>query len=75
MEAGFVDQTVVAETHRLTALKQRYDLVHTSFPTGPLEINGLGRLVATVVLPILIPLLLPLIASLISLASHALGLP
>jgi uncharacterized MnhB-related membrane protein len=50
-------RTVVAETRRLTALKQRYDLVRTTFPTWPLEISGLGRLVATVVLPVLLPLI------------------
>lgn len=57
---------IVAETRRLAILKQRYELVRGTFPTWPLEINALGRLVVTVVLP----LILPLIASLISLVSQ-----
>jgi len=64
-------RTVVAGTRRLAALKQRYDLVRNTFPTWPLKINTVSRLVATA----LLPLMLPLIASLISLVSHALGLP
>ncbi len=68
-------RTIVAETRRLATLKQRFDLVCDTFPTWPLEVNALSRLVATVVLPVLLPLILPLIASLISLVSHALGLP
>jgi hypothetical protein len=68
-------RTVVTETRRLTALKQRYDLVRTTFPTWPLEVNGLGRLLVTVVLPVLLPFILPLITSLISSLGHLLGLP
>ncbi len=64
-------RTVVAGTRRLAALKQRYDLVRDTFPTWPLKINTVSRLVVTA----LFPLMLPLIASLISLVSHALGLP
>jgi len=64
-------RTVVAGTRRLAALKQRYDLVRDTFPTWPLKINTVSRLVVTA----LLPLMLPLIASLISLVSHALGLP
>jgi hypothetical protein len=59
----------------LTALKQRYDLVRDTFPTWPLEVNGLSRLAVTAILPALLPLILPLIASLISLLSHAIGIP
>jgi hypothetical protein len=68
-------RTAVAETRRLAALKKRYDLARDTFPTWPLEISGLSRLVVTVILPPLFPLILPLIASQISLVSHALGLP
>ncbi len=64
-------RTIVAETRRLAPLKQRYDLVRSTFPTWPLEIDALGRLVVTVILPLLIPL----IASLISLVIHAPGFP
>jgi len=46
-------------------------LVRDTFPTWPLKINTVSRLVVTA----LFPLMLPLIASLISLVSHALGLP
>jgi hypothetical protein len=59
-------RTMVAETRRLATLKQRYDLARGTFPTWPLEINALARLVVTVVLPLIIPL----IASLISLISQ-----
>ncbi len=68
-------RSVVAETRRLAALQQRYDLVRDTFPTWPLKINGLGRLIATVVLPVLLPLTLPLIAALISSVRNTLGLP
>lgn len=68
-------RAVVAGTRRLTALKERYDLVRDTFPTWPLEVSGLSRLVVTVILPALLPLILPLIASLISLVSHVIGLP
>ena len=68
-------RSVVAETRRLAALQQRYDLVRDTFPTWPLKINGLGRLMATVVLPVLLPLALPLIAALISSVRNTLGLP
>lgn len=64
-------RTIVAETRRLATLKQRYDLVRSTFPTWPLEIDALGRLVVTVILPLLIPL----IVSLISLVIHAPGFP
>jgi hypothetical protein len=68
-------RSVVATTRQLTALKQRYDLVRDTFPTWPLEVNGLSRLAVTAILPALLPLILPLIASLISLLSHAIGIP
>ncbi len=68
-------RTVVAGTRRLAVLKQRYDLVRSTFPTWPLEINALRSLLVTVILPVIAPLILSLIASLISFISHALGLP
>lgn len=63
-------RSLVSETRRLTALKQRYDLVHDSFPVWPLETGALGRIAVTVILP----LLLPILTSLITLALHPLGL-
>jgi hypothetical protein len=64
-------RSVVTETRRLVALKQRYDLARDSFPTWPLETSALSRLVVTIILPIM----LPLITSLISLALRVPGLP
>jgi hypothetical protein len=61
-------RTVVATTRRLAALKQHYDLVRETFPTWPLEINTVSRLVVTAILPAFLPLV-------ISLVSHTLGLP
>lgn len=66
---------IVAVTNHLVALKQRYDLVRDTFPTWPLEINKVSRLVLTAILPTLLPLILPLMASLISFVSHTIGLP
>jgi hypothetical protein len=63
--------SVVVETRRLVALKQRYDLARASFPTWPLETSALSRIAVTIILPIL----LPLITSLISLALRVPGLP
>lgn len=63
-------RSVVAETRRLVALKQRYDLVRDSFPTWPLETSAVSRIGVTV----LLPLLFPLITELFPLAFHALGL-
>jgi hypothetical protein len=63
-------QNLMSETQRLTALKQRYDLVHDTFPVWPLETSALSRLAVTVI----IPLLLPLLTSLVTLALHPLGL-
>jgi hypothetical protein len=64
-------RAVVVGTRRLAALKQQYDLVRDTFPTWPVEISAVSRLVVTVILP----LILPLLASLITLVGHALGLP
>ncbi len=63
-------RSLVSETRRLTALKQRYDLVHAAFPVWPLETAALSRIAVTVILP----LLLPVLTSLITLALHPLGL-
>ncbi len=63
-------RSLVSETRRLTALKQRYDLVHDTFPVWPLETGALSRIAVTVILP----LLLPILTSLITLALHPLGL-
>lgn len=66
---------IIAVTNHLVALKQRYDLVRDTFPTWPLEINKVSRVVITAILPALLPLILPLTASLISFVGHALGFP
>ena len=60
-------------TDRLSELKQRYDLVRDIFPTWPLEVHELRRVVAALSLPALLPLLLPLLPQLISLVSHLLS--
>jgi len=64
-------RALVAGTRRLAVLKQRYDLVRDTFPTWPVEISTISRLVVTVIFP----LILALLTSLITLVSHALGLP
>ncbi len=66
----FDTRNLVSETRRLTILKQRYDLVHDTFPIWPLETAALSRIGVTVVLP----LLLPIITSLITPPLHLLGL-
>ncbi len=71
LSGGADTRSVVAETRRLEALKQRYDLVRASFPTWPLETSALSRIGVTLILPII----LPLITSLISLALRVPGIP
>jgi hypothetical protein len=68
-------RTVAAGTRRLTALKERYDLVYNTFPVWPLGISAVNRLVVTVILPVLLPLILPSIAALIALIDHVLRFP
>jgi hypothetical protein len=53
------EQTVqiVAGTERLSALKQRYELVRDTFPTWPLQIMEMRRLAVALLLPALISLL------------------
>ncbi len=63
-------RSLISGTRRLTALKQRYDLLRNTFPTWPLETNTLNRIGVTVILP----LILPIITSVITLALHPLGL-
>ncbi len=53
--------TIVAGTNRLSALKERYNLVQETFPIWPLEVRELRRVVATGSLPALLPFLLPLV--------------
>lgn len=67
--AEYDTRSLVAGTRRLTALKQRYDLLRDAFPIWPLETNMLSRIVITVILPII----LPIITSLITLALHPLS--
>ncbi len=67
--------SIVAGTSRLAALKQRYDLVQETFPTWPVEVQDLRRLVATGSLPALLPLLLPLVPPLITFLMHGFNLP
>jgi len=67
--------SIQTNTDRLLEIKRCYDLVYSTFPTWPLKINAASRLVVTALLPAVFPLFLPLITSLLSLGSHALGLP
>jgi hypothetical protein len=67
---GYDTHTLVSGTRHLNALKQRYDLLHDTFPTWPLEFSTLNRIGVTIVLP----LILPIITSLITLILHPLGL-
>jgi hypothetical protein len=48
---------IVAGTERLSALKQRYELVRDTFPTWPLQIVEMRRLTVALLLPALISLL------------------
>ena len=48
---------IVAGTERLSALKQRYELVRDSFPTWPLQVVEMRRLAVALLLPALIALL------------------
>ena len=47
---------IVAGTERLSALKQRYELVHDTFPIWPLQVVEMRRLAVTLLLPALISL-------------------
>jgi hypothetical protein len=48
---------IVAGTERLSALKQRYELVRDTFPTWPLQVVEMRRLAVALLLPALIALL------------------
>ena len=48
---------IVAGTERLSALKQRYELVRDTFPTWPLQVMEMRRLAVALLLPALISLL------------------
>lgn len=58
------EQTVqiVAGTERLSALKQRYELVRDSFPTWPLQFVEMRRLTVALLLPAIVSLLPALIS-------------
>jgi hypothetical protein len=56
--------TIVADTERLTALQDRYKLLHDNFPVWPLEITQMRRLSVVLILPALISIL-PVIVQLI----------
>lgn len=49
--------SILAENDRLSAIKQRYSLIWDTFPTWPLEITQVRRLVAALSLPALISLI------------------
>lgn len=53
---------IVTGTERLSALKQRYELVRDTFPTWPLQIVEIRRLAVALLLPALIALLPALFA-------------
>ncbi|GCE31692.1 hypothetical protein KDA_71760 [Dictyobacter alpinus] len=48
---------ITADNNRLTAIKQRYDLIVDIFPTWPLEVKQIRRIVATLTLPAVISLI------------------
>lgn len=48
---------IVAGTERLSALKQRYDLVRGTFPTWPLQVVEMRRFAVALLLPALIALI------------------
>jgi hypothetical protein len=68
--AGDDSSKLVAGTRRLSALKQRYELLRSTFPTWPVEIEQLGRLVTAVSLPVLISLFLPYLGALFIYIGH-----
>jgi hypothetical protein len=51
--------TMKATTDRLSELEQRIDFVRTTFPTWPVELMSLSRLLGALILPPLIAFLLP----------------
>jgi hypothetical protein len=64
---------IKAGTDRLAELKRRYELLQDTYPTWPLAIEQVRRLVATVSLPALIPLALPFIKDFIVFIGNAFG--
>jgi len=62
-----------AGTDRLAELKRRYELLQDTYPTWPIAVVQVRRLVATVSLPALIPLAIPLIRDLITYLSQVFG--
>lgn len=54
---------IVAGTERLSALKQRYELVRDTFPTWPIQMVEMSRLVAALLLPAIISLLPALLSA------------
>jgi hypothetical protein len=58
MSGEMRDLVVINEgTERLAALRKRYEEVHDSFPTWPIEIMQLRGLVTLLILPVLLALL------------------
>jgi len=64
---------IKAGTDRLSELKRRYELLQDTYPTWPLAIVQMRRLVATVSIPALIPLALPFMKDFIVFISNTLG--
>ncbi len=62
---------ILADNDRLSAIKRRYGLIVDTFPTWPLEVTQMRRLVATLSLPALIPLI-PTIMGIVSAISKQL---
>ncbi|HEY6408482.1 MAG TPA: hypothetical protein VIY29_13530 [Ktedonobacteraceae bacterium] len=54
---------IKAGTDRLSELKRRYDFIDQTYPTWPVEIRNVRRLVATISIPALIPILIPLLTT------------
>ena len=64
---------IKAGTDRLSELKRRYDFIDQTFPTWPVEIQSVRRLVATISIPALIPILIPLLTTVFVYLSRLFG--
>ena len=65
-------ETIKAHTEWLAELKRRYALLEETFPTWPLELMKVRRLVATMTLPAIITVTLPFMRDWISFVTHLL---
>jgi hypothetical protein len=65
--------TIKAGTDRLSELRRRYELLQKTYPTWPLEIRQIRRLVATVSLPAVFTLIWPFISKLLPVVGSSLN--